>query len=568
VMANPAARAVLDRSVPELMQSPMSSQLGTFPLGPFLEFALTADAGRAADILSELGQIQNKKPLMQWAPARLPDLQYEDDSVRRASARVITPTTAHQYAPVEVELAGPSHGNPFVDVEVGATFQLGSESISVGGFYNGDGRYLVRFLPPRSGAWRFVTASNARSLDGIAGDLVVHPSENRGPVRVSDGFAFRYADSSPYTPFGTTAYAWTQQSDELQFQTLDTLEKAPFNKLRMCVFPKDFLYNSEEPERYPFLRCDDGTWDTERFDVDYFANLDRRVAELDGLGIQADIILFHPYDDRWGFSRLGPAVDERYLKYVVRRLSAYPNVWWSLANEYELLTTKRPEDWERIAATVRAEDHVNHLLSIHNWSELFDYTAAWATHCSIQGGGRLIGQRVDEWRRRWGKPVIVDEYGYEGDLDQGWGNLTAEEVVERTWSAVVRGGYVTHGETFYRDDEVIFWSKGGKLRGESAERIRFLQGLVAESPTARIDPLPSDWDVPWGGVAGEYALLYFGSSRPKFRHVVIPAGMRAHVDVIDTWNMSVERLKGIHQGKTKIELPARPYMAIRLVAQH
>ncbi|WP_270889747.1 apiosidase-like domain-containing protein [Pedococcus sp. 5OH_020] len=162
----------------------------------------------------------------------------------------------------------------------------------------------------------------------------------------------------------------------------------------MCVFPKDFLYNSAEPERYPFLRCHDGTWDTERFDVDYFGNLDRRVAELDGPGIQADIILFHPYDDRWGFSRLGPAVDERYLRYVVRRLSAYPNVWWSFANEYELLTTKRPEDWERIAATVRAEDHVNHLLSIHNWSEPFDYTAAWATHCSIQW---VAASLVSEW---------------------------------------------------------------------------------------------------------------------------------------------------------------------------
>ena len=100
---------------------------------------------------------------------------------------------------------------------------------------------------------------------------------------------------------------------------------------------------------------------------------------------EADLILFHPYD-RWGFSRLGPAVDERYLRYVVRRLAAFPNVWWSMANEYELLTTKRPPEWHRLAQVVVDDDHVGHLLSIHNWSELFDYSASWATHatCSAE----------------------------------------------------------------------------------------------------------------------------------------------------------------------------------------
>ena len=31
----------------------------------------------------------------------------------------------------------------------------------------------------------------------------------------------------------------------------------------------------------------------------------------------------------------GAAVDDRYLRYVVARLAAYRNVWWSLANEYD-----------------------------------------------------------------------------------------------------------------------------------------------------------------------------------------------------------------------------------------
>jgi hypothetical protein len=333
----------------------------------------------------------------------------------------------------------------------------------------------------------------------------------------------------------------------------------------MGLFPKSFLYNSNEPERFVFPRAEDGdSFDTTRFDLEYFRRIERRLDQLADLGIEADLILFHPYD-RWGFATMGAAADDRYITYVVRRLSAFPNVWWSLANEYDLLTTKRRADWDRIAEVVRANDAVGHPLSIHNWVELFDYSAGWATHASIQGGGREMAQSVGRWRRRWpDKPILVDEFGYEGDLDQGWGNLLAEEVVRRYWDGTIGGAYLTHGETFYRDDELIFWAKGGTLIGESPARLEFLARIIAESPTGRIDPLPGDWDAASGGAAGRYVLTYFGDSRPRFRNVRVPQGLRARIEVIDTWAMTIEELPGLHEGDVRVELPARPYMAVRV----
>ncbi|MEU1972710.1 DUF5605 domain-containing protein [Microbacterium sp. NPDC019599] len=560
---NPSAGAVLEELVPEVVHSSLAAQLRDFPLGPFLEFALGADRARATAVITALGDIENTTPPLEESPAIIPRPDYEADSVPPSSAAVHVVEGAEVNRPVELSFSGPAHGNPFVDVDLVAEFTLDADSIDVGGFYDGDGRYVVRFLPAKAGMWQWVTRSNARSLDGITGQVAVEESAHPGPVRVHDRFAFAHANGDVFTPVGTTAYAWLHQPEELQARTLDTLAAAPFNKLRMCVFPKSFLYNANEPDDFAFPRADDGTWDTERFDVAFFRRLEERIGQLDELGIQADVILFHPYD-RWGFGRLGRVADERYLTYVVRRLSGFPNVWWSLANEYELLTTKRPEDWHHLGRVVVREDHVGHLLSIHNWSELFDYSAPWATHASIQRGDRELGQKIDEWRFTWGKPVIVDELGYEGDLDQGWGNLTAEEVVERFWSATVRGGYVTHGETFYRDDEEIFWSKGGTLIGASPARIDFLRRIVAESPTGRLEPLPSDWDVPWGGVAGQYAILYFGAKQPRFRDVTVPEGMTATIELIDTWSMTVEQLPGVHDGVVRVQLPARPYMAIRL----
>jgi hypothetical protein len=40
--------------------------------------------------------------------------------------------------------------------------------------------------------------------------------------------------------------------------------------------------------------------------------------------------------------------------------------------------------------------------------------------------------------------------------------------------------------------------------------------------------------------------------------------MAAEIDVIDTWNMTIEPQPGVHSGTVRVQLPARPYTAIRL----
>jgi hypothetical protein len=563
VLEAPESRAILEEVAPDLLDSPMVNQLAALPLRGLLRLVLGDEDPRVPTIVDRVSLVEDPRPVEAEESPIAPDSAYEPEPVERGSALVDVPREAERYLPVEVTAYGPSHGNPFVDVEFGAEFRSGDQTAAVGGFYDGDGRYVIRFLPPTAGSWEFTTRSTARSLDGVKGQFEVAENECKGPVGVVDDYHFAHADGTPFIPLGTTSYAWTHQDDELQERTLAALASAPFNKLRMCLFPKDYLYNVNDPERYVWPRKADGTWDTTRFDVEYWRRLERRIRDLGELGIEADLIVFHPYDDRWGLSHQSRAADDRYVRYMARRLGAFPNVWWSMANEYDLLLHKRPSDWDRLANLIRSEDHVGHPISIHNGFDLWDYSSDWATHCSIQHGEQLA-KRVDQWRRQWGKPVLVDEAGYEGDLDQGWGNLTGEEMVRRFWEVSLRGGYATHGETFYREDDVIWWSKGGDLRGESLARLDFLKQLIAEAPTSRLDPLPSDFDAIWGGAADRYCLIYFGDHRPRFRDVVIPPGMAAEIDVIDTWNMTIEPQPGVHSGTVRVQLPARPYTAIRL----
>ncbi|WP_243076489.1 DUF5605 domain-containing protein [Microbacterium sp. SS28] len=568
---HPAGRAVLEKHLPGIAASPMAAQFRDARLGQLVALAQEledpAARQRLWDALAEIGDGTHAP--RQYGQAIEPDPDYEQGDVERGSATVSAPVTVAKWDVLEVRLDGPSHGNPFVDVELDAVFTRpdGSE-VRVGGFYDGDGAYLIRALADAEGEWSFLTRSTARSLDGIVGSATVGaPREgSHGPVGV-DGFHFRHADGTRHLPLGTTAYAWTHQDDDLQEQTLLSLAEAPFTKIRMCLFPKSYLFNANEPRDFVFPGSLEDGFDLERFDPAHFRRLEQRIAQLAALGIQADLILFHAYD-RWGFADLGPAVDERYLRYVVRRLAAFANVWWSMANEYDLMWSNEIDDWERLAAIVAEEDPFGHLNSIHNCRPFYDYSQPWITHVSIQRVDVYrTAENTDEWRERWGKPIVIDECAYEGDIDQGWGNITGEEMTRRFWEAAVRGGYCGHGETYLPhsdSDEVLWWSKGGELHGTSPARIRFLLDLQSEAPEGVWDPLPSDWDVPWGGVADSHRVAYFGFNRPRFRHVVLPEGEWT-IDVIDTWNMTVHRMPHTHRGTARVELPGRQYMAVRAI---
>jgi hypothetical protein len=489
-----------------------------------------------------------------------------------------------QWGTWELTLQGPADGNPFVDVELSARFSQADKTVVVPGFYDGGGSYRVRFMPEQAGRWRYETSSNRPALNGKAGTFTASPPSprNRGPVRVHNTYHFAYADGTPYFPIGTTCYAWTHQGDRLEEQTLATLRESPFNKLRMCVFPKHYAYNQNEPALYPFAGTPPRGWDFTRFNPEFFRHLEKRVGELRDLGIEADLILFHPYDKgHWGFDRMGREADERYLRYAIARLAACRNVWWSLANEYDFMKEKTEADWDRYCQLVARADPYGHLRSIHNGTLIYNHTQPWVTHASIQNGSAVADfGRAVLYRDVYRKPVVLDEVKYEGDIEQRWGNLSAEEMVHRFWQGAVAGTYVGHGETYRQPDDVLWWSKGGVLRGQSPARIAFLRKVMEEGPAEGLEPIDKWQDARTAGRKGSYYLVYFGNERPTEWKFALPtAGLQESMnlqgEVLDTWDMKVTPLPGVFEARPSgkyvytcanqpaVMLPGKPYLALR-----
>ncbi|MBQ9306662.1 MAG: DUF4038 domain-containing protein, partial [Clostridia bacterium] len=381
---------------------------------------------------------------------------------------------------------------------------------------------------------------------------------------------------------------------------------SPFNKVRMCVFPKDYDYNKNEPPLYAFEKRPDGSWDTDRPTIAFWQRFERIMDRIWEMGIQVDLILFHPYD-RWGFAKMPREDNLRYLDYLLRRFAAKPYIWWSLANEYDLsMDHKSLEDWEEIETYVADNDPYHHLLSCHNCMCFWDFSRKNVTHASIQT--KALSE-IPRWIRTYCKPVVIDECCYEGNLPHFWGSISGKEMVRRFWRCYASGAYCTHGETFLSADDVLWWARGGCLKGESPKRIAFLREIMESLPGALTPREGGIWsivllegeafeaalsnmpegmhdfirqfaasirrmDIPdrtahlsqehaWEGQCGEETYLtYFDLQCYGEQTVQLPKDKVYRAELIDVWNMTREVIAENISGETKLTLPGRDNLAL------
>lgn len=500
----------------------------------------------------------------------------------------------------EISCIGRTKGNPFRDYTITAVFKSDAETVRINGFYDGEGVYKVRFMPSYEGIYTYKIGGSFSDEVTEGRFLSVCPSEeNHGQV-MAEGNHLVYADHVPHYSVGTTCYAWVHQTEELQEQTLETLKASAFNKIRFCIFPKYYEFNTKDPVTYPFEKGNGeglslklvkeekkvrmlfpGMKDDEqeygfnytKFNIEHFRKFDRRISDLMNMGIEADIILMHPYD-KWGINEMDRESCDWYLKYVTARYAAFRNVWWSIANEYDLIKTKTIEDWEHYGRIIYENDPYKHMISIHNAGPNYDFSKEWITHCSLQRTDFYkTTEYTDEYIEKYHKPVVWDEVCYEGNIGIGWGNITGQELVRRFWEATMRGGYCGHGETFMDPKEILWWSHGGKLKGDSSVRIKFLVEILKDVPGGYLSKGQGMFDEVVGCAGNytgkghtacyDYSIHYLGLCQPAYRMIFLPEDTEYMIELIDTWNMTVTSL-GIMRGVNRVEMPGRQYMALKI----
>ena len=139
-------------------------------------------------------------------------------------------------------------------------------------------------------------------------------------------------------------------------------------------------------------------------------------------------------------------------------------------------------------------------------------------------------------------------------------------MTRRFWLATVRGSYASHGEVFISDDtgphaHESSWSDAGRLRGESAPRIKFLHDVVARNANIGLNEFDNSYYLS-AGIPNELYLWYFDYHRPARYDFPLPNTVEFEATMIDPFEMKESKVPGTFSGKSRVELSNRPFQAI------
>ncbi len=385
-----------------------------------------------------------------------------------------------------------SYANPYASgPELAGTFTgPGGASQTVSGFWDGGKTFKIRFTPTAEGRWSYRTRSPDPGLNGKSGVIEAGKPEagtTRGFLRIDPKYrsSFVWDDGTRYFMMGQTYYdiikkAMWAGDDPAKWRTVvEAIDKSleyRMNKIRLNVYPCDDYPVHDERNDYPDVQpynVSSSKIDRDSLNIAYWRTLDRLVQYMGSKGVVADLIVTQPYDKNRMFGT--DTQNDRYVRYVVSRYAAYPNVIWCMSNEWEKSSRKKAgayvypnpqegDDLSRMGELVRngdpwmARGAALRPLSIHNMSFEFQfYREKWPTHVAIQyTGGPKEHTLPDEWGN-WGirynleagrrsgavVPVVNDEYGY---IHGKYGAMTRIRSRQVIWAIVTAGGYGSIGD--------------------------------------------------------------------------------------------------------------------------
>lgn len=397
------------------------------------------------------------------------------------SMAAVKPVVVAKWATHEIGLqTARPYANPYTDVSVTAEFiGPGKQRKIVAGFWNGGGRFVVRFTPTQEGTWTYNTRSDDPGLNNRSGQIRCQgvTLNARGFVR-RDGanpYHFRYDDGSPYFMMGQTYYNWLGYPPSSAFfrQTVDSCSAYGMNKIRMAINGGLTEIASRETKAFGLRPGSDS------LNVQFFQKADTVIQYMLQRGMIADLILLPR-------ASLGTSGQEhRFVRYLLARYGAYPNVIWCLINEWNY-AKRLKEFYHEAGRLFRDEDPWStengqvRLLSIHQRTridfEFFDQP--WLSHAIVQlgvrnrqpagvesewvGKGKTAYRHGDTWgnasilyNRGHNVPVVNDEYGYIGepnDVSERPGvpadtmPLTRTKHRQILWGIYTAGGYASAGD--------------------------------------------------------------------------------------------------------------------------
>lgn len=311
------------------------------------------------------------------------------------------------------------HSSPFTDVELRAEYRSpkGGRTKVMPAFWDGGGRFVLRFSPDFEGRWDYRLISNIGSLDKQTGSFEALPAQTPGFIEVFNTRYFKYPlTNTPHfwlgdSLLGLAAMPWAEFE-----ATAERRSEQGFTHVRALAVPplgasRKVFSEAGEP------------------DTEHFRALDRRVERLHKLGIVTDLVLGNSGDE---LDELFPRLREkdRYIRYLCARYAAY-SVTWQILLEWES-HEEAGKLLKQLASSLRKHDPYAHPMS----------TGATVTSAPLAEDGwqdYFVQNRVDP-----ALAAIEYELNRAPFVNTGVGLGANPSAARRqAWNAAVRGHYIT-----------------------------------------------------------------------------------------------------------------------------
>ncbi len=274
------------------------------------------------------------------------------------------------------------------------------------GFWDGEDRWFVRFLPLTSGKYSWRSISNDKGLHDKRGELSVGPPKRgnifteHGPLKnaANERFFVHY-DETPFFWLGESLWGVIQQSEEYELDEYFAVRR----KQGFSAVQFNTLLNWESTTPYkrePFFKKN-GLIDFDLYDISYFQYMDivfQKCFENQMLAVPVAIWFNYApgkkqdwYDPPYEWRVFTKKQAYRYGRYLGARYGAYPVAWLISAD----VSDNDPEAMEiffACACGIRKASFNTPLISSHvaarsAYHERFA-NAEWTTFHFIQSGHR------------------------------------------------------------------------------------------------------------------------------------------------------------------------------------
>ena len=358
------------------------------------------------------------------------------------------------------------HDNPFLVAFSATVTRPDGSSFETPGFCDGEGMWKLRVGPDTVGRWTVTTHSEDPQLDGKEGEFYcVSAAGQHGPLRVDPDHPhhFVHTDGTRFFHMGYECdWLWALDMDKPDLPTagpfLDKLAANGFNVVVMNVFAYDCDWRKGKtgPDDYgppmmlPWARTNE-TPDHMRLNPAFWQHYDRIIEAMYERNIQAHIMV-KVYNKMVNWPEKNSESENLYLRTLVARYAAYPNVIWDFSKE-----AHRDKDAEYKLGYMRRLkdlDPYDRLMTNHDDDGLYNKGA-------FDG---LLDFRSDQQHENWHEmilkqraqhnwPAVNIEFGYEwgagGEKDYTYQVVqSAEENSRRAWLISMAGGYPVYYYTY------------------------------------------------------------------------------------------------------------------------